>query len=177
MGRLAAAPVCDDTQGCIHLMKLNKKTLAVSTATLTLAAGAAFAWGYTGQGGGSASTVQHQPIEFRLSGYLDNIDQGEANAVDIPLEYENPNPSDVSGQDIVATVTGVTEPEGGTECTAEHFGLVDGTGTTFTANTNTWTEIPAGANPKIYALDTAPEACQGVNLDIEFTLTPTPSVA
>jgi hypothetical protein len=161
-------------------MKLNKKTLVVSTATLTLAAGAAFAWGYIGEGGGSVSTVSHEPIEFRLAGPVDNIDQGETNAVEIPLDYKNPNSSDVSGMDITAEVTGTSSTEcpvmldvdGDGTPETDTFHTANGSGTTFTANTP-WTGTDPGTNPTIYADDAAPDACQGVDLDIEFSLTTT----
>jgi hypothetical protein len=166
-------------------MKLNKKTLVVSTATLTLAASAVFAWGYIGEGGGSVSTVSYEAIEFRLAGPVDNIDQGEGNAVEIPLEYKNPNPSDVSGMDIVAEVTGTSDPDGcpvmldvngdGTPET-DTFHTANGSETIFTGD-NDWHEIQTGAtpfgNPTIYADDNAPDTCQGVDLDIEFSLTTT----
>lgn len=166
-------------------MKINKKTLVVSTATLSLAAAAAFAWGYIGTGSGSVSTTKHEPIEFRLAGPLDTIDQGESNAVEIPLEYKNPNTSDVTGMDIVATVTGtsdeincpVTFDNGGTA--TDTFITTNGTGAIFTAGKVDWDPIPTGSsptqNPTIYAHENAPETCQGVDLDIEFSLTETPA--
>jgi hypothetical protein len=145
------------------MIAIRTKTVAISTAVLLTAGGAAFAaWTITTNGGGTATTATIQPVTFQLTGNpLDGMWAGDL-AKDIPVWYINPNSRAIS-KHVTATVASTSS----TACPTDSFKIMSNTdAATLAANNSGAVDKP----PTIQILDSAPDGCQGVSVTLTFGL-------
>jgi hypothetical protein len=150
-------------------MKLNKKTLAVSTASLIIiGGGAAYAYvtaGGTGQGSaGTVAAVQQVTLAAALPATLEPSDAVSPHVYNIAFSGTNPNHFTVQSNVVVGLGT---LPSG---CEGNSFTITNGTTSVRTTAAGGVTLV--GSQPTIeWASETATSSCIGQTIPLTVTVT------
>jgi hypothetical protein len=156
-------------------MKLNKKTLAVSTVTLAVVGGtSAFAyWTTTGTGTGSGTMATGDGSSVTLTtGAIDGLTPGGSVTVDIYAS--NDSGVDATVETATAGAITITEAEGVTgTCSVDWFtAAVEGTGSATsvpTGSTGTDVEIDQDLTVSMTNPSENQDACKGASIEVALT--------